>query len=218
MVAGQSYSVSVTMRNTGANTWTAAQSYRLGSAYPRDNVTWGTNRVDLASGDAIATGQQKTFAFTVRAPSTPGTYYFQWQMVRYGGTWFGARSAIVAVVVIRATDGAAFVTQSVPSAMVAGRSYTVSVTMQNTGTTTWTAAQSYGLGSTTPLNNTTWGMSRAALAGTDRVAPGQRKTFSWAVQAPATPGTYVFQWRMVRGSSTWFGSSSTYVAVRVSSP
>jgi hypothetical protein len=40
MTAGQTYPVSVTMRNTGTMTWTAAHLYRLGSQNPQDNTTW----------------------------------------------------------------------------------------------------------------------------------------------------------------------------------
>jgi hypothetical protein len=99
MTAGQSYSVSVTMQNTGTATWTAAGLYRLGATNPYDNTTWGTNRVSLAGADSIATGQQKTFTWTVQAPATAGTYSFQWRMVQDGVTWFGDTSPNVAVVV-----------------------------------------------------------------------------------------------------------------------
>ena len=48
--------------------------------------------------------------------------------------------------------------------------YTVSVTMRNSGTTTW-APGSHVLGSENPVDNVTWGLSRVAL--TTSVAPGQ---------------------------------------------
>lgn len=89
--------MSVTMRNLGKNTWTAAQSYRLGSVNPYNNTTWGMSRVDLAPGDNIATNQSKTFTWTVKAPSSPGTYYFQWRMLREGVAWFGSSSLTVIV-------------------------------------------------------------------------------------------------------------------------
>lgn len=44
-------------------------------------------------------------------------------------------------------NGAQFVSQSVPTRLVAGQSYTVSVTMKNTGTSTWSAGANYYLGS-----------------------------------------------------------------------
>ena len=52
----------------------------------------------------------------------------------------------------------------VPSTMAAGSSATVTVWMQNTGTTTWTSAGGYELGSQRPQDNVTWGLSRVCPA------------------------------------------------------
>jgi len=49
------------MKNTGTTSWTAADSYRLGSQNPQDNWNWGINRVYLPAGETIAPGQSKTF-------------------------------------------------------------------------------------------------------------------------------------------------------------
>jgi len=95
MVAGQSYAVSVQMKNTGTATWTAALAYKLGSQNPGDNVTWGLSRV--ATPGSVGNGQTATFNFTARAPTTPGPYNFQWRMLREGVTWFGDLTPNVAV-------------------------------------------------------------------------------------------------------------------------
>lgn len=87
MEVGQTYNVSVTMRNTGESTWTEADLYRLGAQSPQDNYTWGMNRVMLPA--SVAPGAEVTFNFYVTAPSTAGSYNFQWQMVRDGVEWFG---------------------------------------------------------------------------------------------------------------------------------
>ena len=88
MTAGNSYSVWVTMRNTGTTTWTS-DTYRLGSQNPQDNWTWGLNRVYLPAGTTVPPGSDYTFYFTVTAPSTAGYYNFQWRMVQDGVQWFG---------------------------------------------------------------------------------------------------------------------------------
>ncbi|MGE0519939.1 MAG: M12 family metallo-peptidase [Candidatus Binatia bacterium] len=207
MIAGQLYSVSVTMQNTGGTTWTAASYYRLGAQYGG----WGPTRVYLGAQDSIAPGQQKTFTWTVRAPSTPGTYNFQWRMVQEGVAWFGASSTRVAVTVGGATRNAALVSQDVPSSMTAGESYTVSVTMQNTGSTTWTAADNYRLGA----RYGGWGTNRVLMQPGESVAPGQQKTFTWTVTAPSAPSTYDFQWQMVQEMVAWFGAVTPKVAVAV---
>ena len=106
-----------------------------------------------------------------------------------------------------------FVSQSVPSTMVVGESYQVSVTMFNTSSTTWTSAQLYRLGSQDPQDNTTWGFNRVGLPGS--VAPGQQVTFTFTFTAPAWPGTYNFQWRMVQDGVQWFGAFTPDVPVEV---
>lgn len=89
MEAGQVYNVLVTMNNNGSATWTIADGYKLGSQNPQDNGTWGTGRVYLPDGVAVSPGSGHTFNFNVTAPSTPGTYNFQWRMVQEGVEWFG---------------------------------------------------------------------------------------------------------------------------------
>ncbi|MDD1653081.1 MAG: hypothetical protein LUQ64_00905, partial [Methanomicrobiales archaeon] len=75
------------------------------SQNPQDNRIWlgTTNRVNLADGDAIAPGQEKTFTFTVTAPSSAGTYRFQWQMLREMVAWFGDKSPDTSIQVLPKT-------------------------------------------------------------------------------------------------------------------
>jgi len=122
----------------------------------------------------------------------------------------------VAVYQIRvASNNAEYVSQSVPNPMCAGKSYTVSVTMKNTGVTTWTTGGNYRLGSQNPQDNTIWGIGRVGLASGESIAPGQSKTFTFTVTAPSNPSTYNFQWRMVQDGVEWFGATTPNVAVNV---
>ncbi len=109
-------------------------------------------------------------------------------------------------------NAAQFISQSVPSSMVTGQVYPVSVTMKNTGTNTWTSAAAYSLGSQNPISNSTWGANRFALPAS--VAPGATATISINVTAP-TPGSYNFQSQMVQDGVAWFGDYSTNVVVAV---
>lgn len=116
-----------------------------------------------------------------------------------------------------AGNDAAFVSQSVPTSMIAGQQYAVSITMLNLGTTTWPANADYKLGSQNPQDNTTWGLNRVVV--TSSTAPNSEVTFNFTVTAPATPGNYNFQWRMLReGVLQWFGALTTNVSVSVTSP
>jgi RHS repeat-associated protein len=209
MDPGQTYSVSVTMKNTGSTAWSPG-SYKLGSQNPQDNTTWGPSRVELAA--SVAPGNNGTFTFNVTAPSTPGSYDFQWRMVNSSFGWFGDSSTNVAVNVV--TPGAAFVSQTVPSTMTPGQTYQVSVTMENTGASTWTAG-SYRLGGANPLDNIIWRATRVELA--SAVAPGNNGVFTFDVVAPTTAGAYNFQWRMVFDAFDWFGAMSANVQVAVGS-
>lgn len=97
MAAGQNYTVSVRMRNTGTAVWTPAENYRIGSVNPVDNEIWGFRRVAVP-GD-ITPGAEATFTFALKAPRTPGEYNFQWRMVQDGVAWFGEETANVSIAV-----------------------------------------------------------------------------------------------------------------------
>lgn len=99
MVAGQTYPVRITLKNAGTLTWSPVgnqcNSYRLGSANPLNNTTWGLTRIELPG--AVISGQQVSLNFTVTAPTTAGTHNFQWSMVHECIEWFGDASPNVAV-------------------------------------------------------------------------------------------------------------------------
>ena len=114
MTAGESYAVTVSMLNQGTTTWTPGQAYRLGSQNPQDNTIWmtTTNRVNLLPGDSVSPGATTTFSFVVKAPGSPGSYNFQWRMVRDGVEWFGATTPNIAVQVVPRNDSATFISQN----------------------------------------------------------------------------------------------------------
>jgi hypothetical protein len=216
MTAGEAYTVTVRMLNQGISTWTAANQYRLGSWNPVGNGTWGLGRVFLEAGESVPPGVLKTFSFQVMAPSTTGSYNFQWHMLREGVIWFGAASTnLVIAANATAVDQAQFVSQSVPSSMTPQNAYSVSVTMKNTGNTTWDS--NYRLGSQNPHDNTIWGLGRVYLASGETIPPGGSKTFTFTVTAPASPSSYaLFQWQMVHELVQWFGDYSSGVVVALS--
>ena len=86
---GQAFTARITMRNTGASTWTRAGEYKLGSQMPMDNVRFGLARVDLEPTDRVAPGAEHAFVLELTAPGEAGVVPFQWQMVREHVHWFG---------------------------------------------------------------------------------------------------------------------------------
>jgi hypothetical protein len=209
MAAGVQYDVSVTMKNTGGTTWTAAANDKLGIQPDAAAATWSSSgRVLLGAGESIAPGATKTFSFKLLAPGTPGTYSLQWRMVQELVEWFGDTTPLATVTVM--SNDATFVRQTVPASMTAGTTYPVSVTLKNTGTSTWTSNGGYKLASATPGNP--FGAS-IALPATVSVAPGATYVFSFNVTAPAA-GNHAFQWRM-QDSAGSFGAATPAVTVAV---
>ncbi len=96
MVAGEDYPVSITMLNIGSTTWEPTTLHNLGSQDPQDNEIWGMGRVVMPIASAPP-GTAVDFVFTVTAPSTPGTYAFQWEMVQDGVEHFGDFTPLVSV-------------------------------------------------------------------------------------------------------------------------
>src|SRR5206468_4941256 len=177
-------------------------------------------------------------SITVGPFGSTGTYTFGVSCGGYGGT--GTDSTTVTVVSSGGGDPgsgggpsctenttsqihATFISMSgVPASVTAGQSFTAYVTFQNTGACTWTAANSYRLGSQNPENNTTWGTSRVYLGATEAIAPGQSKTFTISAIAPSTTGSYGWGWRMVREGINWLGTptngSFTTISVAAAVP
>jgi serine protease len=222
MVAGRKYAVSVTLQNAGTLAWNPigpqCSAYRLGSANPLNNGTWlPATRVELPA--PLAPAGQVTLNFTVTAPSTPGTYNYQWQMVQECVTWFGDPTPNVVVTVQPAPPrDAQIIVQNVPSTMTRGQNYPVSIRVRNVGTQTWNPigpqCNAYRLGSANPLNNGTWlPATRVELPAP--LAQGGEATLNFTITAPSTPGTYNFQWRMVQECVVWFGDFTPNVAVSV---
>ncbi|HWW74610.1 MAG TPA: PKD domain-containing protein, partial [Pyrinomonadaceae bacterium] len=161
-------------------------------------------------------GTTSTLMSPTKTYAAAGTYNVSLRVRDNSGLWSTYSYTTATVSNPTPVNNATFVSQSVPTAMNAGQQYSVSVTMYNAGTTTWTAAGGHRLGSQNPQDNGTWGTGRVNLLAS--VAPGQSATFTFTVTAPATPGTYNFQWQMVQDGVEWFGGYSTNVAISVTQP
>jgi hypothetical protein len=129
MVVGKTYPITIVMRNTGTTPWaaTGANAYSLGTQNPQGNQVWGVSRINLASNVAYATNT--TFTATITAPSTPGTYNFQWQMQSDGAGAFGALTPNLAITVGTALPGATLTSPTTGTTLpTSGASATLRVT------------------------------------------------------------------------------------------
>lgn len=99
MKAGKTYSVSLTFKNTGANTWNKG-SYWIIYSDPRMNATnnnvWGIDSVTVKKN--VKKGSRYEFKFKVTAPQEPGIYFFSWMLCGSNGT-FGTGSELQQIVV-----------------------------------------------------------------------------------------------------------------------
>ncbi len=116
---------------------------------------------------------------------------------------------------------AQFISQSVPTTMIVGAKYPVSITFRNTGTNPWYSGQ-VRLGSQNPQDNVIWGFGRVDIKGKySPVVPNTNYTFNFTVTAPYcpnSPGNYNFQWQMLKEGVKWFGEKSPNVVVNVIQP
>lgn len=90
--AGEKFTATVSIKNTGASTWNSGQGFFLGSQKPQDNLTWGLSRVPLPTNvvpPAVKPDKNAKFTISATAPARPGTYPFAWRMLQEGKTWFG---------------------------------------------------------------------------------------------------------------------------------
>ncbi|MGV8108403.1 NBR1-Ig-like domain-containing protein [Methanospirillum sp.] len=208
MTAGQSYSVSVTMKNTGTSTWTESNMIRFGGVEFGDGTAplFGVTRILLPTGSSVAPGSTYSFSFTLTAPGA-GTYTPEYRMLQERVEWFGESLKPVIQVNVRGNN-AQIISHTIPSTMTAGQSYSVSVTMKNTGTSTWTESNMIRFGGvefgdgTAPL----FGVTRILLPTGTSVAPGSTYSFSFTLTAPGA-GTYTPEYRMLQERVEWFGES-----------
>jgi uncharacterized membrane protein len=208
MVAGRTQEVSITMTNNGTKDWKTSTNHKLGAV----GNGWGMTRVPLNIDEVIEPGEERTFTFTIKAPTTPGTYNFQYRMVQEGVSWFGAKSVLIPIKVIPQTNNASFVSQNVPTSLAPGETAQVTITMLNNGTKDWKSITYHKLGI---ISTNIWGIRRVALPTGEVIAPGQEKTFTFNIKAPTTPGTYNFQWKMIQEGVQWFGLPSDAVMIVV---
>lgn len=102
MFAGNQYSITVTMTNTGSTEWTKRTGYALQPYDSGVSGFWGVQKADLTPNEAIGiVGDiQKEFSITVTAPAAPGTYPLQWRMAQNGSNWFGDPSTRMSILVL----------------------------------------------------------------------------------------------------------------------
>ena len=110
-------------------------------------------------------------------------------------------------------DNAIYLSQSMPGDMEPGVNYNVSVSMKNTGTTTWMPG-TYFLRLLNPTDAVakSWSVNTVQLL--KPVTPGEMTTFYFRTRAPIAEGAYNIQWQMANGT-IGFGEPTMSVPIRI---
>ncbi len=194
MAPTDSTSVTIAVQNTGSTTWTTG-SFDL---YSTDSPVGFWNNVNSALTADTPMGGTATFTFNITAPATPGMYSFGRQMREIGGVgiFSGPPCVDVTIDVSGSPSFNAIVdSHDLPAIMAPSQVQAVNVTMENTGSSTWTAGTDFALNFT----GDSFGVTRVFVD--SDTAPGGTHTFSFNITAPATPGDYNNNWQMRKMNS-----------------
>ena len=110
-------------------------------------------------------------------------------------------------------DDAVIVSASFAATLGCGETGMATVTVRNTGSSTWTLAAGYGLGAVGDSDPFYTSDTRIRLGASDSVLPGGQHTFDIPLRAPQSPGSYTTDWQMVHESVRWFGETTSHGVV-----
>ena len=235
---GGTVSYTLHFRNTGTETWqrgVGGRQVNLGVAGDSTaaadagmGVGWlSANRVATTTEATVAPNAIATFTFTLRAPSTPGTYRLALHPVLEGVQHLEDEGVFV-LVVSDAGYHSAWVSQSPYPTLQPGQVSTpLTIVFRNAGTQIWTKGV---LGQEARLginqDDAQWAAlgvnwlsaNRVAVQSETSVAPGANATFTFQVRAPQTAGTYSLHLRPVIDGTAWMEDQGVFLTITVPLP
>jgi hypothetical protein len=221
MIAGQSYTVKITVKNTGAATWTAAAGYKLVAVGGSDPFA-SAKSYALSPSDSIKPNGTKVFTIAMTAPLRAGTQKTDWQMYK-GTTKFGKVFAKSVKVTISANNSR-FVSSTAPGNMEISSTVIANITFKNIGSNKWTAKGGYKLVAIGYDNEVFEFSGVYPVNSRDSIALGSSKTFQVELDAPFiteglinnnsfSPETYTLKWQLYAGNVKFGEVYSTTVTV-----
>ncbi len=221
MVAGQVYSVTVTMQNTGNMSWSEATRIRLGGVGEEsgDAARFGPVRINLPNATIVPPGHSFTFVFNMTAPAA-GTYGPQYRMIWEGQQWFG-QTLTRNVTVSNSTPDydARYVSDTIPSTIANGSYYVLEICMNNTGSQTWYTSP--GAGNPQVQMNQVAGQPGILAFSTGNpqtVSPNHVCYFYGGLYAPSTPGVYQVQCQLSRQDNYQYFGQIVNKTITVTAP
>jgi hypothetical protein len=224
MTPGQELAGFIELRNTGTQTWIAGTTM-LATTQPRDGAsplahpTWIANNRPATVSASTAMGASARFAFTIRAPMTPGDYSQYFGLIHTGIGWFsdpgqGGPPDNQLQIRVR-VGGAPFAAEvlrntcSTAAVIAPGATRACELELRNTGTQSWTMGRTFlatanARDHESPIADLTW-TSPARVASVSRtVARGESYTFAFDVHAPLSGGDFTEYLNLVDEVGGWF--------------
>ena len=220
-VAGVSQTFPVTVTNTGDVTWPATGYGRVDLNLHFATVAGGSvqhaawvNSGAFSLPADLAPGGSVTLNVTFTAPSKTGSLVLEAEMNKEHEFWFQQWQPVnvgVAAAVWRATYNLA----RVPASWTNRQSQSVTVTLANTGNTTWPSTGYYRVDLDFHFTTRPGGSAKAAYWLTSKafslpadLAPGNSVVVTVLVTAPSRTGSMYLEAEMIKEHQFWFKQSA----------
>jgi hypothetical protein len=215
---GSAFEASLTFANDGDVPWRSGE-VALGAVGDAGPFTQEL-RVALPAGEQVALGESHTFELRLAAPeiALPAAVS-DWRLVTKDGAWFGGTASVgVRVTCPARIDDAEVLSAELPTDVSCGGTYEGSITVRNSGTTTWSGRDGYALEEVAE-GDPVFAPRRLPLPERETVAPAAQRSFVVRLRAPCADGSFRTEWRMSRRGVGAFGASVTqWVRVRCPTP
>ncbi|HSX00436.1 MAG TPA: hypothetical protein VLH38_05360 [Patescibacteria group bacterium] len=247
LAAATTYYVRVTARNIGSSTWTNSGSNPVlfATSNPGNRMSgfcdpsWmNCSRAAALIDSSVAPGEVGTFEFSIKTPTSYGTYNEYFDPVAEGKAWMSDIGMHYQFIVrppiylwapvgqqIAADSGQTMPLDS--STLAPDTTYYLQLKAVNTGNTTWTNSGSnpVRLGTSGPGNRNSsfctagWvGCNRPAALAETSVAPGETGTFSFPIKTPSGYGVYKEYFTALSEGSMWMNDVGQYWSLTTKSP
>ena len=221
MVAGETTSGHIELKNTGKQAWDS--NTKLATTEPRDrdsifaNDSWPAPNRPAAVEGTVAPNESYKFEFELTAPDEPGTYFEHFGVVQEGVSWFSDSGGPpddqlqIQVQVVKAPYAARVTASSFgeqPVAIEVGKTLEAWVEVQNIGTEPWSSGVVM-LAPTprdgeSPLYDAAW-LSATRVSTVDgSIAPGGAFRFPLPLHG-AAEGSVTQTFSFIAEGTGWFG-------------
>ena len=221
-VAGQSQTFPVTITNTSNYTWLSTGHYRTDLDLHFATVAGGSphqaawlNSEVFSLPANLAPGGRATLTVTVTAPSRTGSLVLEAEMIKEHQYWFQQWQP-VNVTVAAPVWSAGYSLAGAPSSWVKSGSQSVTLTVTNTGNTTWPSSGYNRVDLDLHFTTQAGGSAKVAFWLTSKayslpgdLTPGHSVTLTVPVTAPPSSGSMFLEAEMIKEHQFWFQQSAS---------